>query len=110
MACKFPGKVAALRIDNRAVGVRVGIHNRQALFEILAALNAKHGAEHFVTADGHILCNMVKNCGTYEIAVFVAFNNTVSAVKHQFCALGDAFVDVGKNFFVVLFICNRSKL
>ena len=109
MACKFTGKVAALRIDNRAVGVRIGIHNLQALFEILATLNAKHGAEHFVTADGHILCNMVKNCGTYEIAVFVAFNNTVPAVQHQFCALFDTFVDIGKHFFVMFFVCNRAE-
>ena len=109
VACKFTRKIAALGINHRAVGIGVRVHNRKAFFEVLAAFDAKHRAEHLVAADGHIFGDMVENRGADEIAVFIAFDFIISAVEHQFCALGDAFVDVGKDFFIVLFIGNRAE-
>ena len=110
VACELTCEIARLSVDNRAVCIRIVVHYFETFLKVLATFDAKNGSEHFISADSHILCNLVKNCRSDEIAVFIAFNDTVSAVEYKLSALGYALVNVGDNLLVVLFICNRSEL
>ena len=109
ISCKLAGIVSALGINNRAVCIWICIHNCKSVFKILASLNAENRTEYFVTADSHILSNMVKNCRSYKISVFIALRHLwISSVKNKRCALVNAFLNISNNLIIMLFVCDRT--
>ena len=110
VADEFTCEIAALRINDRTVGVGARVHDGKALVEILAALDAQHGTEHLVAADGHILSHMVEDRRADEVAALIAFDRVISAVEHELGAFRHALVDVGEHLFIMLFIGDRSEL
>ncbi len=108
MPCKFTCKIPALRVNDRAVCIRIFVHHTKTFVEVLATFDAKYRTKHLVSADGHIVCDVIENGRADKVAVFIALNHAVSAVQNQFCALCDALIDIGKDFLIMLFVGNRT--
>ena len=107
---KLAGIVAALREDARAVGEFVGVHQGDALLEVLHALDAKHGTENLLVADRHAGLDMVEEGGPEVEALLVTLDHLVPAVDYQLGAFVDSLLDPGLDRFLVLGVYDGPQL
>lgn len=104
---KLAGVIAALREDGRTIGKRVGVHDGQALFKRLDALDERDRSENLALADGHVGCHMIEDRRADEEAVFIARHHDIAPVEHELRAVVNAALDpVADRFFVLK--CNCS--
>ncbi|MPM51735.1 hypothetical protein SDC9_98486 [bioreactor metagenome] len=91
-----------MRKDDRTVGKGALVHEREAFFKVLDALDAEHRPEDFAAADAHFRRYVVKD-GMSEIkAVFIAGHGDAAPVEYEFRALADARLNPVEHALLVL--------
>src|ERR1035437_2606944 len=102
--------VAALGVDHRAVGKTVVVHQLEAFFEAVDALDAQHRAKDLLAATGHLFGHMVKDRGA-DIGSLLASRRKlrIAPVKNQLGAFFDRRLNPAKNKILVALIDDRTR-